>query len=202
MKRLTILTLAALLCACGDHSASNLPVESASQASTPAVKMRNAMDISERELVGRFNQFASTISGGKNLIQGAGETIENQKFSTTQWKIPLGSISIEKNKDNKPFSLALIAGAENQAQQMEIVGLIVSVSAAVFGKGPQAGALVKTCASAADAKSGHVEITVGQFAVYCTSIQGAWMAGISVADDVTLANGLATVPMSQDQDQN
>lgn len=193
---LTSLASAALLAGCSNEHAST-PTPEAKQAEAPG---RNTMNVTLPQLVARYNRFASLMTDSDLLPDGMQEAVRNDYFHTYTSKIKTGSVTIEAdNKSGMPFSIGAIVGADNQDDIIHVMSVMAAIGATVLGRGPQSGALMQTCTEATKSKTLNAKKSIGDFSVYCSSVMGAWMAGITVDKDRVLADGLAVVPMQADQ---
>ena len=153
----------------------------------PVMPGRATFTGSVQDLVDRYNQNAleldrSLLLPPANALESAGS---NDKFHGLRHAVkPMAYVSIEvDNVSGKPFSLGLWAGARNNSEVVSLMAIEVAIGAAIFGKGDNAGILVKQCAKSANAKGNPVSVKVEGFEVFCSNTTGIWIAGISVADN-------------------
>lgn len=170
------------------------------QLTMPGPQDRNTTDTDVARLVARLNRFTSATMGSKYLLPAnLKEDVRNDLFHAYSVGIPTGQIKIEaSNKTGRPFSMSMISAAEDNRQVAEQIALMGAIGATMLGKGPQAGALMTTCTTAADAPNKSHTVSVGDFNVFCSNLMGAWVAGISVDKDASLASGITAVPMQPD----
>lgn len=147
---------------------------------------RSTLSISTQELLDRYNQAMSELDRGlllppANAMEGSGG---NAKFHVLRHAVrPTIHVSTEvENTTSKPFSLGIYAVPQSASDGVAVLATQVAIGVAFYGKGDNAGALVKTCAKAADSKDNSVSIRIETFNVFCSVVNGMWIAGISVPD--------------------
>lgn len=145
---------------------------------------RNTFLFQAEELVQRYNLVMSQIERKMTLppadqLNRAGK---NDNFHVLDYAVS-PSIKVQFEVDNtngKPFSINLISAPKSTEDVGNLVAVMAAFGAAVFGKGETAGVVAKTCTAAQESKEKTAEITVQKFKVFCSSVLGGWIAGISV----------------------
>lgn len=174
-----------LLMACGDTT----PPPAATP--KPPIPHRKTFETSTQDLIDRYNKIAAVIDRDLLLppVSAMADGGKNDKFHALMHTVKTNlHVSIEiDNITGKPFSLSVTAAPMTDDEKIALVGIIPSIGAAIFGKGEQAGILVKLC-SKTDGKE-PVSEKVGDLEAFCANATGLWMAGISVSKDQSTALG-------------
>lgn len=147
---------------------------------------RATLSISTQELLDRYNQAMMEIDRGLllppvNALENGGE---NAKFHSLRHAVH-PNILVTTEVDNttlNPFSLGIYAAPQGTSEGIAMAAVQAAIGVTFFGKGDNAGALVKACATTAKADGKPVSMRVETFEVFCSIAGGIWIAGISVPE--------------------
>lgn len=160
------------------------PVKTATPQVQQVLPLRNTFSGQTDDLIKRYNLTASKIDQklalpSADLLQ---KGAKNAAFHGLQHKVtPNITVHFEiDNVSKKPFSIGVIGAPSSNAEIGSMVAVIATLGVTVFGKGEDDGVLARTCASAAQSKEQTLQIRRDGFDVFCTSVMGGWIAGISV----------------------
>lgn len=147
---------------------------------------RSTLSISTQDLLDRYNQAMMEIDRGlllppDNAMENGGG---NGKFHSRRHAVrPNILVSTEvENTTSKPFSLGLYATPQGTSDGVSMVAVQAAIGVTFFGKGDNAGALVRACAATAKDDGKPVSMRVETFDVFCSIAGGIWIAGISVPE--------------------
>jgi hypothetical protein len=183
---LGIITFGTILLMNHRQGESNPAAPNPERSSPPQPKPRSTMQGTWPELVGRYNAQAQKIKDGiARIPEGPLPSTANDNWRLYQIPVyPTVAVTAEVSLHNgRPFSMGFIATPDTQDRSIMALSTMVAVGAAVLGAGEDAGALMRTCKLASDAKEKNVSVHVHGYDVYCTVVEGAWIGGISVPKD-------------------
>lgn len=190
--KLLTLALLASLAACGDKAApaagAIAPEYTAATASAPVAesqpsrKPRANFGRTVEELAADYNAKMKEVNAKLQLPPNLREPKDNGEWKLYQQLVTeTTAITFEaEDLTNKAFSMGLVVGATTKEEVVDAFLAMTMVSATVFGKGENANAISSVCAAALKTSDKHAEKTYAGYTVYCSYLDGAYMAGISV----------------------
>lgn len=161
------------------------PVASPATPVSPAA-LRSTINITLTELIDRYNAFATAGIGASFMLPATlAETARNPVFHAYEHMFSSPTmINIEvENNTGRPFSLNVAGSPQNATQHAEMMAVMGAVGATIFGKGDDAGAILRECVEAVKSETKTHSTVINGFKVYCSNLgELGWMSGISLID--------------------